>query len=84
MEDPKMNLCGFAALALEKAREVAVKDSKSQPSEERAFSVNSEIVSNAGLKDNQTATRHGEFFLRDNALTTRAGRMGVWRPDDKA
>jgi hypothetical protein len=84
MEDSKMILCGFAALALEKARDVTVKDSKSQPRKERAFSLDSEIVSNAGLKDNQAPTRHGEFFLRHNALTARAGRIGVRRQGDKA
>jgi len=62
MENQKSSLGGFAALALEKAREVAVKDGKIQPNEECAFSIDSERASNLGRKVDQAPTRHSVFF----------------------
>jgi general stress protein YciG len=67
---------GFAAMDEDKQREIARKGGQSVPPEERSFSKDPELASQAGRKGGQSVRPEERSFSKDPELASQAGRKG--------
>ena len=75
VERPKA-LRGFAAMSLEKRREIAKRGGLSVPPEKRMYSRNREKAVEAGKKGGMNVSAEKRSFFTNRALASEAGRKG--------
>lgn len=73
-EKPKR---GFAALSLDRRRELASMGGKATRPENRTFSKSRELASSAGKKGGKAVPDANRSFSRDRDLATRAAKKGI-------
>jgi len=66
---------GFASMSPEKRREIASKGGKSVRPENRAFTKNRALASNAGKKGGSAVKSGERAFPKDKELASRAGKI---------
>lgn len=67
---------GFAALSLEKRREIAAMGGKAVKAENRVFSRDKDLASASGRKGGLAVSPESRSFSTDRALASAAGRKG--------
>jgi general stress protein YciG len=67
---------GFAAMDEDKQREIARKGGQSVPPQERSFSKDPELASQAGRKGGQSVRPEERSFSKNPELASEAGRKG--------
>lgn len=77
MEEPKTKKPrGFAAMSLERRREIARMGGSSVPPEKRTFSTNKELARKAGFTGGKAVRPENRTFARNPGLAASAGRAG--------
>lgn len=76
IETPPRALRGFAAMDIERRREIARKGGESVPKEKRSFSRDPELAADAGRKGGQNVAAEDRSFSRNHGLAASAGRKG--------
>ncbi len=67
---------GFGSMDENKQRNIASKGGKSVPAEERSFSKDPELASEAGSKGGKRVPAEERSFSKDHELASEAGRKG--------
>lgn len=67
---------GFAALTVERRREISQMGGKAVPGEKRSFSQNRALASAAGKKGGASLSPAERHFSKDRVLASAAGRKG--------
>lgn len=70
------SLRGFAAMDINKQREIAKKGGKAVPNEKRSFSQDPSLAAKAGRKGGQSVPPEKRSFSQDPDLAAAAGRKG--------
>ena len=75
-----MSKKGFASLPPEKLREISRKGGMSVRPENRSFSKNRELATQAGRKGGMAVTKEKRSFSTNRTLASEAGRKGAMSP----